>query len=417
MAINLWYDYTFGHEICNNLLSETERHEYLTAHKTGVVPVQTKLRYNAILPNVLRLAKIEHNVIPSVAIRHLYSHNWASIQYFPVEMKWWNGEAIELNFSDSHFLSHGKERTEILFYFPTETLNTNDCPLFEEVHKRCPNNKIRFIHGNLKTPLWVKNKSYLTYKSFDYFWFNEQRYTKPTLDINREETATFSFYNNRFKLHRAIPYYRLFQTSMLNNSDSSFNGIIRNVNNNKKLDLERTLEGNKRTDELYLNNNADYNFYYYDKTFIDWCTNNLSYENKLFNDTQIHEEQLNTLAYLDVVAETHAEDAPDNLFITEKTYRPIARGCIFLILGYKGTLEYLKSKGIETFSDLFDETYDNTTHWFSRWKIIEKNIKLWLELGPNGRKQYYKKNFDKLVHNQHILYSRDFKIEIEGMFR
>lgn len=45
--------------------------------------------------------------------------------------------------------------------------------------------------------------------------------------------------------------------------------------------------------------------------------------------------------------------------ISEKTYKPILMGHPFLIHGTTGTLEYLKSRGYETFSNIFDESYDN----------------------------------------------------------
>jgi hypothetical protein len=128
-------------------------------------------------------------------------------------------------------------------------------------------------------------------------------------------------------------------------------------------------------------------------------------------------DNLHNESYLDVITETLVDN--DTLFITEKTYRSIANGSIFLIMGCPGTLKYLKSKGIETFSDLFDESYDdeNIPHWFDRWKIIEKNLEIWHSLGKEGRQNYYKKSFHKLVHNQNLLYNRNFKKEIEELFR
>jgi len=88
-------------------------------------------------------------------------------------------------------------------------------------------------------------------------------------------------------------------------------------------------------------------------------------------------------------------------------------------MGCPGTIKYLQEKGIQTFNDLFDESYDdpNITHWYDRWKIIEKNIDIWRALGGEGRRNYYIKSFDKLVHNQNILYSRSLKEEIVDLFR
>ena len=68
--------------------------------------------------------------------------------------------------------------------------------------------------------------------------------------------------------------------------------------------------------------------------------------------------------------------------------------------------------------DSGDESYDDEghIHWFNRWKIIEKNLDIWRELGPAGRKNYYQKSFEKLKHNQHVFYTRDFTDETLNLF-
>jgi hypothetical protein len=60
---------------------------------------------------------------------------------------------------------------------------------------------------------------------------------------------------------------------------------------------------------------------------------------------------------IDIVVET-AMEYPYN-FITEKTYRPIANGRPFVIIGPLHSLSFLKSLGFLTFSSIIDESYDN----------------------------------------------------------
>lgn len=61
--------------------------------------------------------------------------------------------------------------------------------------------------------------------------------------------------------------------------------------------------------------------------------------------------------FVNLVNETHQ---PDHLtFVTEKTYRSINYCRPFLINGDNGTLEYLKDLGFKTFSDFWDESYDD----------------------------------------------------------
>lgn len=64
-----------------------------------------------------------------------------------------------------------------------------------------------------------------------------------------------------------------------------------------------------------------------------------------------------------IVTETLAEFKNTNLssyiFVTEKTYKPIAFKAPFIVVGQPGILRYLKAQGYMTFSELWDESYDD----------------------------------------------------------
>ena len=62
------------------------------------------------------------------------------------------------------------------------------------------------------------------------------------------------------------------------------------------------------------------------------------------------------------------------MFITEKTYKPIAFYHPFLILGPMGILKALKDQGFETFENLFDESYDIETSWVKRLDCLVDNV-------------------------------------------
>jgi hypothetical protein len=65
-------------------------------------------------------------------------------------------------------------------------------------------------------------------------------------------------------------------------------------------------------------------------------------------------ESAESLLYL--VTETVASGRRWHL--TEKTFKPIALGMPFVIVGTQGSLEYLRSYGFQTFSSIWDESYD-----------------------------------------------------------
>jgi hypothetical protein len=134
------------------------------------------------------------------------------------------------------------------------------------------------------------------------------------------------------------------------------------------------------------------------------------------NKTMVLAEiDLTNCSYLELVNETYF-DSVSGLFITEKTFRTIALGHIFLICGQPGLLAHLKQEGFQTFDDLFDESYDNIVSFSQRWVIIKKNLQLWLGMSEMQKKWYYMRSFDKLVHNQRILYDKKFKKEIQELF-
>ena len=68
----------------------------------------------------------------------------------------------------------------------------------------------------------------------------------------------------------------------------------------------------------------------------------------------LFDESAESLLYL--VTETVATGRRHHL--TEKTFKPIALGMPFVIVGTRGSLEYLRSYGFRTFEDIWDESYD-----------------------------------------------------------
>jgi imidazoleglycerol phosphate dehydratase HisB len=69
----------------------------------------------------------------------------------------------------------------------------------------------------------------------------------------------------------------------------------------------------------------------------------------------LFDEAADSLLYL--VTETVATGRRHH--ITEKTFKPIAMGMPFVIVGTKGSLKYLRSYGFRTFEGIWDESYDD----------------------------------------------------------
>lgn len=61
-------------------------------------------------------------------------------------------------------------------------------------------------------------------------------------------------------------------------------------------------------------------------------------------------------------------------FLTEKTYKPLAFGHPYMLIGAPGNLELLRQQGFETFDNCFDECYDRESDLHAKLDIIVANI-------------------------------------------
>jgi hypothetical protein len=97
------------------------------------------------------------------------------------------------------------------------------------------------------------------------------------------------------------------------------------------------------------------------------------------------------------------ESQVDNLtiFVTEKTFKPMAFQHPFVIMAQAGHLNYLRSQGFETYSNLFDESYDTIPNWLMRLKAVTSTIKNF-DLQP-----YDKLTQQKIAHNYTRFYDLD----------
>jgi hypothetical protein len=74
---------------------------------------------------------------------------------------------------------------------------------------------------------------------------------------------------------------------------------------------------------------------------------------------------------------TETTYGPNVLFVTEKTYKTVFYGHPFMVYGNTNILNYLKSVGYETFSEMFDESYDLMTESFEKYNFISNQIKFY----------------------------------------
>lgn len=102
--------------------------------------------------------------------------------------------------------------------------------------------------------------------------------------------------------------------------------------------------------------------------------------------------------YFSIVSETSPNETA--VWLTEKSFKPVAHYHPFMIAGIKGSLQYLRNLGFETFDNLFDESYDLLDSYDDRIKILAQNVK---EFCPEP---YSKLTIEKMQHNHNLFFNQ-----------
>lgn len=99
-------------------------------------------------------------------------------------------------------------------------------------------------------------------------------------------------------------------------------------------------------------------------------------DNVTTNGDRIFESYWYDHTYFSVAVETFVETDVCELFVTEKTFKPLTFQHPLLSCSMSGTLAYLKQQGFETFDHLFDESYDTMLNFEDRLTAIVKNVEM-----------------------------------------
>lgn len=118
----------------------------------------------------------------------------------------------------------------------------------------------------------------------------------------------------------------------------------------------------------------------------------------------LFDEAAESMLYL--VTETVATGRRHHL--TEKTFKPIAMGMPFIIVGTQGSLRYLRSYGFKTFGDLWDESYDDEPDDSRRIEKIAKVLNL-LESLEEDRQTIFESAWPIIEHNWNHFYGGGFE--------
>ena len=158
----------------------------------------------------------------------------------------------------------------------------------------------------------------------------------------------------------------------------------------------------------YMNNKSIKTEYFNKHIPIELDTHNVS-DKSNFNSTNTFKKELFLNSCINLVTETSFER--NELFISEKVFKPIINYQPFIVLSAYGYLKKLRSYGFKTFSDFWDESYDYIENPDDRFKkllqiIRELNSKTIEELN-----ELYKNVKHICIHNKQVFDS----LEIDSL--
>ena len=94
--------------------------------------------------------------------------------------------------------------------------------------------------------------------------------------------------------------------------------------------------------------------------------------------------------------------------LTEKTFKPIALGMPFVIVGTCGSLEYLRSYGFRTFEGIWDESYDQAEDSV-RIERISSLLRSLDELPTKAKQDLFEQAHEVVEHNWNHFYNGGFE--------
>lgn len=103
--------------------------------------------------------------------------------------------------------------------------------------------------------------------------------------------------------------------------------------------------------------------------------------------------------YMSMVVETDV--GANTVFITEKTFKPLAFQHPFIVYGNPHTLATLRTWGFETWDHLWDESYDAHPSKWTRLRKIVATLKE-IEIDP-----YSFETVDRLKHNKELFFNKE----------
>jgi len=218
------------------------------------------------------------------------------------------------------------------------------------------------------------------------------RYTDPTV------LKKFLCLN---RIPRETRYYFMYQMYK-NNIIHDFRASLNSVNNISDIVSHH--------DGIFLNEIKDDVEFSNMLASLPWTVDTDKFNNNHW-DTIQEDFPLNNIIF--IITETLFANGNYDLFLTEKTFKPIALKMPFILVGTSGILRRLRDIGYKTFNTLWDESYDDEVDSVLRMqKIIKLVHDISTKYSTNELSELIIANNDILEHNHTMLMCRRPEAEI-----
>lgn len=225
---------------------------------------------------------------------------------------------------------------------------------------------------NQHIALYEKNCFNIWYGDYEWFWYYVYAKNKDKNFIFDHSVKFYDFlYLNKIKRpHRVNLFNKIMSRNILSNSLFSFTDLQTPYRLSKEYELP-------------------------------WLRGQ-SYPSKYGKEDQDIFEKPYNVSGINIVSETN--DNNEEIFITEKLWKPIIAGQIFVVHGNYKILSKLRELGFQTFDSIFDESYDNER---DQNKRIEKIVELLATLKNSNFLKMYEKTLNIRTYNQKLFWNKE----------
>jgi hypothetical protein len=175
-------------------------------------------------------------------------------------------------------------------------------------------------------------------------WYHQYRWILPEYTDHQHLYISYNNLVNSYRAHRIDLLCRLYSRNLIDQGLVSFNSPGADALTDIVNENTWYTPGSRKLFDLYK------------KKLITRTIDTPDVHGYLSATIDLHNSR-NSL--VQVVTET--DFYKDKLHLTEKVFKPIVSGQPFLLLAGRGNLSYLRQYGFQTFSDYWDESYDDLT--------------------------------------------------------